>query len=310
MENVGCCPQNSLYLGDRFLSTADDHEMSDRVSFSWATAMTDDLAGNTLEQALNLGTFTNRTRSIREFVGRRDPADFYKIKFARSSYTVISLTNLRNDVDVATLNSSGRQLQLLDNSGRRSELAYGFTPAGTYYLKVFPAGNKNSSYKLTVHSVVVPPALLPSNQTRSQMFMGNGLTQGAPQPGTAIRSLDQLRSRLRNDDQFSTATNLGLFGNRTSNVRDVIGGGDASDIYRIKVTSDSHAVISLVGLRGEAGFVTYNSNFQRIAVFDNPGRQNELAFGNTVPGTYYIQVFSTSNQETPYRLTVHTAALP
>ncbi len=272
--------------------------------------MTDDLAGNTPRQAFNLGTFANTTRFIRESVGTLDSADVYKVKFARSSYTVISLINLRSDVDIATLDSRGRQLQLLDNPGRQSELAYGFTPAGTYYIKVFSADNRNSGYRLTVHSVVVPAAQLPSNQTRSQMFMGNGLTQGVPQPGTAIRSIDRLRSRLRNDDQFSTANNLGLFANRTINVRDVIGGRDASDIYRIKVTDDSHAVISLTGLRGEAGFVTYNSNLQRIAVFDNLGRQNELAFGDTVPGTYYIQVFSTSNQETSYRLTVHTSELP
>lgn len=272
--------------------------------------MTDDLAGNTLGQALDLGTFNNRTRSIRESVSRRHPADFYKIKFARSSYTVISLTNLQADVDVATYDSRGRQLQLMDNPGQQSELGYGFTPAGTYYIKVFPAGRQASSYKLTIHAVVMPPALLPSNASRSRWFMGNDLPQVGTVPGTAQRTIDRLRSQLARNDQFSTATNLGLFGNRTRTVRDEIGVSDRSDIYRIKITRNSHAVISLVGLKAEAGFVTYSSTFQRIAIFDNPGRQNELAFGNTAPGTYYIQVFSNSSQDTPYRLTVHTSALP
>jgi hypothetical protein len=280
-----------------------------------------DLAGNTLRRAFNLGTFSNRTRSVRDEVGASDRADFYKIRLTRSSHTVLSLTGLRRDVDLATYDSRGRLLARFENPGRRAELSYGTTAPGIYYIKVFPGTNQTSTYKLTLHSVVIPAAQL-TRTARSQQTWNAWSSSPKDQANEAIagskkifdlnsdlNSLSRTRS-LRNDNRITSATNLGIFGDRTRQTFNAIGGADSDDFYRIKIAADSHVVLSLVGLRQAAGFATYDSNFRLIRVFDNPGRQSELAYGNTASGTYYIRVFSNSDSATRYRLTVHSARLP
>jgi hypothetical protein len=114
-----------------------------------------DTAGNTFGTARSLGIFRDSSVIIDEFVGSSDKADFFKIKFARRCYAAISVTGLESNADVDIFSSSKKRVGRLNNAGTRREFsASASSPAGTFYLKVYPKGGGDTQYRLTILTVV------------------------------------------------------------------------------------------------------------------------------------------------------------
>lgn len=114
-----------------------------------------DGAGNTFGTARSLGIFRDSSVIIDDFVGSSDRADFFKIKFARRSYAAISVAGLESNVDVDIFDIRKRRVGRLNNSGTRREFsASANSPAGTFYLKVYPKGAGETKYRLTVLTVI------------------------------------------------------------------------------------------------------------------------------------------------------------
>lgn len=272
-----------------------------------------DLAGNSIRRALNLGTFSNRTFSARDRIGGGDRSDVFKIRFARSSYMSLSLIGLQEDADIALYDKRGNLRRIYDNQGTQSELVAGPIRKGVYYVQVFSSSPDETPYRLRLHTVELPPALLGESDRPStgNETLPRPVVSPTPRPGITVpRSSETRPQPVVPRNPFTGATNLGLFDDTTRTVRDRVGVSDRSDYYQIKITAESHAVFSLTGLSQEARFETYDSQFRLLRRFNNPGTQSELAFGNVLPGTYFVRVVSNSPRDTRYRLTIHTAALP
>jgi hypothetical protein len=99
--------------------------------------------------AINVNTDVNGT------IAPANDIDYYK--FTINSYGTITvwLTNLPANFDLAVFNSSGAQIGISKNKGSKNESVSLIVDAGTYYTKVFPAGNANSSscYRLKVQTI-------------------------------------------------------------------------------------------------------------------------------------------------------------
>lgn len=115
-----------------------------------------DIAGGKFGKALDLGRFRNRTRIVRDSIGGGDRGDMFKINLVRSSYSAIALTGLRRNADIALFDENRNLFSRLENKGRNNEITAGPTPAGIYYIKVYPKGGGKTDYELTVFSVVLP----------------------------------------------------------------------------------------------------------------------------------------------------------
>jgi hypothetical protein len=99
---------------------------------------------------INLNTDVNGT------IAPANDIDYYK--FTINSYGTIAvwLTNLPANYDLAVFNSSGAQIGISKNKGSKNESISLMVDAGTYYAKVFPAGNANSAtscYTLRVQTI-------------------------------------------------------------------------------------------------------------------------------------------------------------
>jgi hypothetical protein len=280
--------------------------------------MAPDRVGNSFNQAYILGNFANTTRTIKEFVGNSDKADFYKLSLKRSSFATISMIGLKANADIEVYDRNRRLIGRLNNTGNERELSAGDTPAGIYYLKVYPESG-GTDYRLTVHTVILPKETsnrrvtsdfslfgLKSNNT-SPIFETRSLFSSADEEdGLGIPSLSLTKATDTAGSNISSALNLGDFVNRTRTVRESIGGSDRADYFKIKVEKEAFVVISITGLSENVALETYDKDGLFLRRFDNPGRNPELTYGNTVPGVYYLKVVPRTKDSTDYRLTIHS----
>jgi hypothetical protein len=112
-----------------------------------------DIAGNGFNKAYNLGTFRNSSVIIDDFVGNSDRADYFKINFASRCYSAIMLSNLQANADIDIYNSDRQLVSRLNRSGtiREFSASNGFnSPSGVFFLKVYPRGASDTTYRLTI----------------------------------------------------------------------------------------------------------------------------------------------------------------
>lgn len=150
----------TTYLWARVVGEWRTPLISPKLSYSQFKSTMADLAGNSIQRALNLGTFSNRTFSARDRIGGGDRSDVFKIRFARSSYMALSLIGLQEDADIALYDKRGNLRRIYDNQGTQSELVAGPIRKGVYYVQVFSSSPDETPYRLRLHTVELPPALL------------------------------------------------------------------------------------------------------------------------------------------------------
>jgi hypothetical protein len=120
--------------------------------------MTADLGGNTLTTATNLGS-QDGARVISDFVGIADPNDYYRIQIDRQSEVRIGLDGLRADADLQLLDASGRYVAGSFNGGMNPEAVDRVIESGDYFVLVYPYGNANTNYRLSLETTTVQQGL-------------------------------------------------------------------------------------------------------------------------------------------------------
>jgi hypothetical protein len=113
-----------------------------------------DYAGNTLGTAREL-TITPSSQTFTDWVGSLDTNDSYRFSLGGHSSFNLKLDDISANADVQLLNSSGTVIasSILGNTG--AEYVNQALDAGTYYIRVFPYGNANTYYNLTVSATPV-----------------------------------------------------------------------------------------------------------------------------------------------------------
>jgi hypothetical protein len=112
-----------------------------------------DYAGSTLGTARELN-ITPSSQTFTDWVGSLDTNDYYRFSLSGRSSFYLSVDNLSANADVQLLNSSGMVVASSTSSGTNAESISSNLDADTYYIRVFPYGNTNTYYNLSVATPV------------------------------------------------------------------------------------------------------------------------------------------------------------
>jgi hypothetical protein len=103
-----------------------------------------DYAGSTLGTARELN-ITPSSQTFTDWVGSLDTNDYYRFSLSGRSSFYLSVDNLSANADVQLLNSSGMVVASSTSSGTNAESISSNLDADTYYIRVFPYGNANTT---------------------------------------------------------------------------------------------------------------------------------------------------------------------
>ena len=236
-----------------------------------ATALTlADGAGNRLSSARNIGSLSN-SRSFRDFVGSRDTNDYYRFNLTQTSNFSLTLNGLFEDADVQLLNRRGAVIQSSAAGETSPESINRRLRAGTYYVRVYPYRDANTSYRLALAATPVP--------TTSD---GAGNTLGA-------------------------ARNLGRLSGSQS-FQDFVGSSDTNDYYRFTLGQSSNFRLTLNGLSADGDVELLNRSGGVIQSSTAPSTNAERMSRQLTAGTYYVRVYPYSGS-TNYSLSLTARAV-
>ena len=114
-----------------------------------------DLAGNTLETALNVGLLTSTQKSYSDLIGDGDYSDYYRLTIGENSDFNVALSGLSSDANVRLLDSRGFVIQEAATVGTASEIIARKLQAGDYYLQVYKPGSGSTAYNLQVSATAL-----------------------------------------------------------------------------------------------------------------------------------------------------------
>ncbi|MDA1049522.1 MAG: pre-peptidase C-terminal domain-containing protein [Planctomycetota bacterium] len=117
-----------------------------------------DNAGNTREQARNLGTLSGSV-ALNDFVGQADRADYYRFHVDSASNFRLRMDGMSADADVQLLDASGRYIAGSFRGGANAEAVDRVIESGDYFVQVFPYGSANTNYRLLLDVAAQPAAL-------------------------------------------------------------------------------------------------------------------------------------------------------
>jgi hypothetical protein len=104
---------------------------------AWVFAkFSNDLGGNTLASAYNLGTLSG-SRTYSNFIDAVGSNDYYQFSLSTTSNFNLLLTGLIADADIQLLDSSGVAVASSTNSGTNAESINTSLSAGTYYIHIY-----------------------------------------------------------------------------------------------------------------------------------------------------------------------------
>lgn len=140
-----------------------------------------DNAGNTLEKARKV-TVDNQPNSYKDYVSRNDRLDYYRFELTDTRRFSLTMTDLKADVDVELLNSSGKAIANSIEGGTTNEKIRRQLGPGIYYVKVYPFEIKTSPYTLTFRATL-PPVLPKISITATDATAAEVVTGETQNPG-------------------------------------------------------------------------------------------------------------------------------
>ncbi|MGB3509917.1 MAG: pre-peptidase C-terminal domain-containing protein [Microcoleaceae cyanobacterium] len=244
----------------------------------------------TLSAAQELGVL-NEDLELQDFVGEREPNDYYRFTLPSNGQLSVTLGAVTEDAEfqlIKDFNNNGiinegdddilRQRRATSTDNATIEQAI---QSGTYYVRVFPRFSSNNTNYDLGFSFLPQPSTTPVNP-------GNNL---------------------------NTALDIGELGTEPRRFTDFIGVTDEFDVYQFTVNSNSDVNITL-------GAVTEDAEVRLINDFNNNGvidqgdgdilRQRRATSTDNATieqaiqaGTYYVSVFPRfSGNNTNYDLTI------
>jgi ELWxxDGT repeat protein len=131
-----------------------------------------DEAGNTTALALDLGSL-NGSGNYNGRVSGLDNNDYFKFTIGASTSVNLALTGLTGNADLQLLNSTGGVIVTSATAGTANESVSQTLVAGTYFARVYSAGNVSTKYQLSLSNAVIPTLLKDINSGTGVSNPGN-----------------------------------------------------------------------------------------------------------------------------------------
>ncbi len=125
------------------------------TSKQFAQTLTNDAVGNTIANAFDIGTLTEKA-TFRESIGTpTDREDDYQFTLSRNSSLTLALTDLSANVDLQLLDSKGAVIQTSAIAGNSAEsISSGQLSAGTYYVRLYSNASDAINYTLNLSAAL------------------------------------------------------------------------------------------------------------------------------------------------------------
>jgi Bacterial pre-peptidase C-terminal domain len=117
-----------------------------------------DQAGNSLGLARSI-TFGATPTSYQDYVGITDPNDYYRFTLFSTQNVSLALNGMSADADVQLLDVFGAVLATSELDGTAAESINRQLGIGTYYIRVYPYNNANTTYNLSMSTQAPLPSL-------------------------------------------------------------------------------------------------------------------------------------------------------
>ncbi|MBP0002819.1 MAG: S8 family serine peptidase [Cyanobacteria bacterium SBC] len=235
----------------------------------------DDLAGDTIDTALNLGKLDG-TRAVRDFVGTVDTEDYYRVCLDSDGSIGVMVRNSTADVDLELLRENGDVLAGSYNWGDRSEQFDRYLEAGTYIVRVVQYEG-STDYELVLSDTPLDPA---GNSFDEAFNLG---TLSTPQNLTGFLNESDRDDYYRFDLTQETDVSLSL--------------------------KTFHGNANLELIRDENGNGTLD-NGESLSASENRGNYDDAIEMTLTAGTYFVRVkegnFFSENNVSDYHLALNS----
>ena len=228
-----------------------------------------DNAGDTLENARNLGSLNAAAINVTDFIGNfngldQDSQDYYRFELTESSTVNLTLSGLIETASLTVYNSDrSRTVAQGTGTGSENKVLTQDLKAGIYYVYV-NGGGTGTNYRLT----------------------------GSANPVTII-----------DNGPFANATDLGVLGSTAPAINDSLSPSNSADYYKFTLSENSALNVQLSGLSDAASLFLFNSEGNRVlAQSTNSGNVNEVINVNLKVDTYYLQIDGGNTTGTTYQL--------
>lgn len=218
-----------------------------------ATSRAEDLVGNDLETAKDIGALTTFNQT--EWVGNFDVSDYYKFSVAEDSTVNLNLTGMNSNGQLYLYDSEGEQITVSVNESNADEAITTNLNPGTYYAGVLNSGNRSTATNVD--------------------YTFSASATGIPDSGG---------NTLETAEDMGDITAAKTFSNWVGNV-------DFNDYYKFTLTEDSDVNFSLTGMDGNGELYLYDSEGEQITSSTNDSNTDEAIITNLDPGTYYVGVW-------------------
>lgn len=216
---------------------------------------------NQLRDAQKLGLFNNRSRAIKNFVGKEDQVDFFQIRLANRSSVSLRLDQLKANADLRLLNNRGRLIAQSRKGGKKPEQIATDLDAGIYYVRVNRRSG-DTNYRLRTSAFSNPLGINPPLEP------GNTLT---------------------------TARDLGVLSSQQT-IGDFVGTGDDADYYKFSLNQIQQLSATLTGTTERTALqIIYDANKNGVVdsgetAISASGTGN-VSITKTLPsGNYFLKV--------------------
>ncbi|MBI3707629.1 MAG: pre-peptidase C-terminal domain-containing protein, partial [Proteobacteria bacterium] len=194
--------ERSLAAGDYFVrvNAAAGLDTSYHLLVS-GTTIASDGAGNSRDEARQVGTLDARTRPFNDFIsGAIDTNDFYRVTVNGASAFSARLSGLSANADIQLQDGQGRVIASSQHAGTDDEsIALGLI-AGDYFLRVFPAGSAETNYRLEMSGALIANDAA-GNDRDTALFVGT--------LDSRLRSFNDFVSNTLDHDDFYPFTLIG-----------------------------------------------------------------------------------------------------
>ncbi|HLL89039.1 MAG TPA: fibronectin type III domain-containing protein, partial [Tepidisphaeraceae bacterium] len=211
----------------------------------------------------NLGTIGSKTKKTKNRLRTSDTDYVYKFTLAKRSKVSLSLSGMKQNVDLYLQENDGDPIRSSRRSKTRTDKVSTTLDAGTYHVRVLLNASKSTSYKLSVSAKAVKSAA--------------GKTNRSDLPDPVV--------------PFAVDRSLGTLGRSTQRVRDrEVSAADADAYYKFKLSRDTEVSAKLFNLDANADLVLLDANGNKIRSSTKSGTATDRISRTLDDGTYYLQV--------------------
>ncbi|AFY39932.1 RHS repeat-associated core domain protein [[Leptolyngbya] sp. PCC 7376] len=240
-----------------------------------------DIAGNTLNTALDIHILSSIPQVFEDEVGGEDPRDYYRFELSENSAVTLLVSDLSQDVTLFLRNSDGsREISRSANAGTVNEQIELNLKPDSYFFYVSRTGSGEATpYRLTAQATSLGPTPIDN----------------------AGEILDKAKDLgVLNSDEISINDYIGNFAGL---VRDAI------DYYRFELIENSEVTLTLGGLSENVSFSLLNADIsEELTRAFNPDIEDKNITRNLKAGIYYLRV-NHSGVGTPYQLEASAISL-